>query len=145
MIKIVEYTDEYLNQLTDLFNLWDGIDDITPKDMEDSIKTYKEYTDNITYLALDENNNAVGYVFGGPCYFTGMIPFYEIIQIMIREEYRGKGIGKQLMDCMADEAQKRDIHELRLHSRVILTKAHGFYERLGFKEFKESKFFIKKI
>ena len=145
MISIVEYTDSYLNDLTDLFNLWDGMDDVTPQQMQSSIKYYKEKTENVTYLAIDENGKAVGYVFGGPCYYAGFEPFYEIIQIMIKKEHRGKGIGKLLMKCMKEEACRHHINELRLHSRVILTKAHGFYKNLGFKEFKESKFFVKKI
>ena len=145
MLKIVEYSDQYLKDITELFNLWDDIPNLTTEEMEKTIEGYEINTDNKAFLTIDDNGNAVGYIFVGTCYYLGTKPFLEIMQIMIKEEYRGKGIGKMMMDYVIDMYYRKGIRQVRLHSRVILTKAHDFYKKLGFREFKQSKFFVKDL
>lgn len=145
MITIKEYSDKYLHELTDLYNLWDDIDDLTDNEMSQTIKAYEQNTNNKTFLAFNEDEKPIGYIFCGICYYVGAASFLEIIQIMIREEYRGQGIGKMMMDYVADMYFKQGIRQIRLHSRVKLTKAHAFYKKLGFNEFKQSKFFVKNL
>ncbi|MBQ9625078.1 MAG: GNAT family N-acetyltransferase [Clostridia bacterium] len=145
MIEIVEYEDKYLKDITELYNLWDGLEDLSCEQMQKTIDAYRKNTENKTFIAVDENGTGVGYIFFGPVYLLGVPPFVEIIQIMIKESHRGQGIGKRLMQLAENEYRNTDIKEARLHSRVVLKKAHTFYEGLGFKEFKESKFFIKSI
>lgn len=145
MIKIVEYDNSYLNSLTDLYNLWDGMDDLTVHEMEQTVSSYTNNTDNKTFMAVDEQGRAVGYIFCGTCYYVGVVPFLEIIQIMIEPEYRGKGLGKMMMEYVSDRYYEQGIRQIRLHSRIVLKRAHEFYKKLGFKEFKESKFFVKDL
>lgn len=145
MIEIVEYEDKYLKDITELYNLWDGLEDLSCEQMQKTIDAYRKNTDNKTFIAVDENGTGVGYIFFGPVYLLGVPPFVEIIQIMIKESHRGQGIGKRLMQLAENEYRHTDIKEARLHSRLVLKKAHAFYKSLGFKEFKESKFFIKSI
>ncbi|MFA6184639.1 MAG: GNAT family N-acetyltransferase [Candidatus Shapirobacteria bacterium] len=47
------------------------------------------------------------------------------------KKYRGKGIGKSVVEAAIDLAQKRGIKKIELDS---VDDAVGFYKRLGFKE-----------
>ena len=145
MFKIVPYEAKYLPDLTRLFNLWDDIPDLTTDQMQETVDNVEKNTNNKTFLAINEEGRPVGYIFVGDCHFVGTKSFLEIIQIMIEEEYRGQGIGKLMIKYVEDLYYEKGIRQVRLHSRVILTKAHKFYEKIGFREFKQSKFFIKDL
>ena len=47
------------------------------------------------------------------------------------EKYRGKGIGKAVVEAAIDHARKRGIKSIELDS---VDEAVGFYKKLGFKE-----------
>ncbi len=46
--------------------------------------------------------------------------------------WRGRGIGRQLMDAVLAYAQQEGASDLRLNVFLFNTPAPGFYERLGF-------------
>lgn len=145
MIIFKKYDESYLESLTYLFNLWDDMVDLSSEQISETIDLSRKYSKNETYMAIDENGAAVGYIYCGIGSYVGVLPFLEIIQIMIVPELRGSGIGKQMMDFVTDLYYAEGIRQIRLHSRTKLKNAHEFYKRLGFKEFKESKFFLKDL
>ncbi|MEZ8220375.1 Ribosomal protein S18 acetylase RimI [Candidatus Fervidibacteria bacterium JGI MDM2 JNZ-1-D12] len=54
-----------------------------------------------------------------------------IYEIAVAPEWRGKGVGKALVNAVVEEAKKRGCTTLRLKCPVDLP-ANGFYARLGF-------------
>ena len=53
----------------------------------------------------------------------------HIGRVAVKKRYRGKGIGKMIMDSLIREAKNRQYTEVWLSSQY---HAKGFYEKLGF-------------
>ncbi len=67
--------------------------------------------------------------------------FCELGGLVVDEQYRGRGIGKILVEKAMEWTASRSAPVLRLRSNVIRGDAHRFYRRLGFTESKEQKVF----
>lgn len=72
-------------------------------------------------------------------------PFAEIGGLVVDENYRSKGIGRQLVDGIRPWCQKKGIIEVRVRSNVKRKEAHQFYRSVGFSELKEQKVFQLKL
>lgn len=62
------------------------------------------------------------------CTRSGYVTIYEIA---VHPEWRGVGVGKALINRIAEEAQRKRMRKLRLKCPVDLP-ANGFYSHLGF-------------
>lgn len=67
----------------------------------------------------------------------------DIMALMVSKDCQGKGIGKKLVNEIELWAKENNYIGLRLVTRIDREQAHGFYERLGFKEMKIQKNFKK--
>lgn len=56
----------------------------------------------------------------------------EVKRVFIKEEFRGKGISKQLMGLLEKRAIEKGFCELVLESGAILVEAMGLYNQLGY-------------
>lgn len=56
----------------------------------------------------------------------------EIKRMWVRPSFRGAGLGKRLLDHLADHARSRGFRLLRLETGIHQREAIGLYERLGF-------------
>ncbi len=84
-------------------------------------------------LIAEENKKIIGYLSG---YFikykvdgTG-----EIVDLIISEKARGKGVGTELIKEFLNISKKQGINEITLTTPKENKKAIKFYERLGFKK-----------
>ena len=50
----------------------------------------------------------------------------------VRPAYRELGLGKLILDCLAEYARERQVGLWRLETGVYRTEAIGLYERYGF-------------
>lgn len=66
---------------------------------------------------------------------TDQATIYWIGDVVIDPAYRGRGLGKKLIECIVTDVNLKDL-------RGILTTrdAHGLYEQYGFKRAKEGLF-----
>lgn len=53
----------------------------------------------------------------------------KVERVAVREPYRGRGVGRQLMALLEAEAQAQDCSQVLLHAQ---TAVEGFYEQLGY-------------
>ena len=67
----------------------------------------------------------------------------NILGIVVDKNYRGKGYGKRLMEKIEEWAKENNCNGIRLTSNTNRKEAHLFYENMGYKSEKESKYFIK--
>jgi ribosomal protein S18 acetylase RimI-like enzyme len=51
----------------------------------------------------------------------------------VRPAYRGLGLGKLMLNCMAEYARERQVSILRLETGIYQTGAIRLYERYGFR------------
>jgi len=57
-----------------------------------------------------------------------------IEDVVVKTEYQGKGIGKQMMRFAIEYCMKYGCYKVALSSNLKREKAHRFYESLGFKK-----------
>ena len=57
----------------------------------------------------------------------------QVEAIHVKQEYRGQGIGTEMMKWVIAEAKRRNCRRIQLTSDKTRQDAHRFYERCGFK------------
>ena len=83
------------------------------------------------YVALDENNNCVGFLW---ILIDGIFHCYPYLHVVaVKKELRGKGLGKQLMNFFEEMAFVEDnSSKAFLVVGSFNTDAKKLYERLGY-------------
>jgi putative acetyltransferase len=83
------------------------------------------------YFIAEINGEVIG---GCGIYPTKNLPegYAELVKIYLKSEYRGKGIGKQLMDKSISYAKEQGNTHLYLESFPSLKEAIILYEKIGF-------------
>ncbi|HEX9060172.1 MAG TPA: GNAT family N-acetyltransferase [Clostridia bacterium] len=142
---IKEYSDDNLEDLTLLMNQWFEDRKYTKCEIADSISMVRQKSENKVFVAENEEGRAVGYIMTGICYYLGFNPFVEVIQLLVDKDNRSRGIGESLIKYIEEYYKEEGIKEIKLHSMIQRVRAHEFYKRYGFSEFKQSKFFEKRI
>lgn len=84
------------------------------------------------YWIAEEDGKIIG---GCGIYPTENLPdgCGELVKFYLDASYRGKGIGKQLMDKSMESARKMGYMQLYLESLPELGRAISLYERAGFR------------
>jgi len=67
----------------------------------------------------------------------------RILLLVVRNEYRSRGIGNALMDKIIEKTKARGLHRMTLEVRVGNAKAISFYQKMGFKSIDLAKGFYK--
>ena len=65
-------------------------------------------------------------------------PIVEICSLIIDERYRSRRLGELLIERAEQWAHEQGCREMWVHSNIIRARAHRFYERLGYANFKTS-------
>ena len=91
------------------------------------------------YIA-EEDTRALGYIFcklierpENPFRFAGR--YLDVDQISVRPAAQGKGVGAALIKQAELLARDWNIHSIHLNSWGFNTKAHVFFEKMGFEKF----------
>ena len=72
----------------------------------------------------------------------------EVKRMYVQPAYRGLGLGRLMLDCLAGYARERQVCILRLETGIYQTEAIRLYERYGFQrrspfgEYKDDPFSI---
>ena len=89
-------------------------------------------TSGYYFIFADLRDVTVGYSCYGP--IPGTAVSYDLYWIVVHNDYRGRGIGKQLL--MASEQAIADSGGHRIYvetsSRLLYTPTRGFYEACGY-------------
>lgn len=104
-------------------------------------KILERKTDKIFVACADEK--VVGYIHGSDYECTYSDSLKNIMAIAVEEEYRGKGIGKALLNTIENWAKEDNCCGVRLVSGFNRIIAHEFYLHCGYINRKQQKNFIK--
>jgi GNAT superfamily N-acetyltransferase len=97
-------------------------------------------------LALAEVDAAiVGYVTCRGVYTIQRDPCAELGGLIVDERYRGRRIGELLVAAAEAWARENGFPAIIVHSNVVRTDAHRFYQRLGYSTVKAQQYFRKEI
>ena len=58
--------------------------------------------------------------------------YAEVKRMFVRPTYRGFGLGRQILDRLAEHTRANDIDVLRLETGIYQKEAIGLYEKYGF-------------
>lgn len=72
---------------------------------------------------------------------TDYTTFGYIRDVFIHEDYRSKGLGKWLIDCVISHPEIKDIERLMLATK----DAQGFYKYNGFSELEKPEAFMERL
>ena len=62
------------------------------------------------------------------------VDYGEVKRLYVRPKFRGLGLGKLMLNHLADFAKDNGVYVLRLETGIYQTEAIGLYERVGFKK-----------
>lgn len=68
---------------------------------------------------------------------------FNVIALAIDERHQGKGIGKQLLHAVEQEAMVLGMDGIRINSGNNRGQAHVFYEKLGYVSNRDQKRYVK--
>ena len=68
----------------------------------------------------------------------------EIVSLIVSENFRGQGVGKELIS-VAEEWAKKRVRKIRVRANTIRRAAHSFYKSKGFECIKTQKIFLKNL
>ena len=110
--------------------------DFTEQQVEANVRRLIGSSENLLMVAVDEDDECVGFIHASnhdPVYAP---PMKDIMALAIYDEYRHKGIGKQLVAAVQDWAEKTGAHGLRVNSGIEQKSAVVFYKSCGFEYIK---------
>jgi len=58
----------------------------------------------------------------------------KLVRMFVAKEYRGKGVAQKLLKRAISFARKQGYKKLILDTHILMTRAHRFYQKSGFKK-----------
>ena len=81
------------------------------------------------YVAEDDNNKIQGFITGATS--KGIKHKEGALDIFIREEYRGKGMGTRLMDVLLEWFREEGCRSVLINAYAVNEQATKFYKEYG--------------
>lgn len=130
-IKIEEIVEEDFETLIELFRELAVFENL-PEKMINSVERMKTEKDFFRGFTIkDENNLILGYVTFFFAYYTWVGKSLYMDDLYIREAYRGKGLGTQLIKKVISFAKETNCQKLRWQVSNWNKSAIKFYKSLG--------------
>ena len=142
MVTILEVDFEneiHCNALIDLMNhyMQDEMGNHPPHTKESALRLIlglKNHCNKICYLAV-KNGEFIGLI---NCFISfgtfAAKPFINVHDVVIKENHRGKGIGRKLLERITEKAKEMDCCKITLEVREDNIRAKYLYNSLGYKE-----------
>jgi predicted N-acetyltransferase YhbS len=132
MLEIDQISNEDLYGLKELYE--DSFEGKT--DYEKMKETFRKITNDPNYIILiaREDNKIVGSVLGVICYelIGESTPFMVLEDVAVLKQYRRKGIARQLLQKIEDQARLKKCNMILFVSSIHREGAHKLYESLGY-------------
>lgn len=133
MKKVIVYKDDYKDQVMKLiFDILEGEFGHHSKsgrpDVRNISEFYQKDEKSNFWVALNDNNEVIGTVGLSDC---GNNMGY-LVRLMVKKEFRRKGIGKELLDTLLDFAKSKGYRNIFLSTSDDMNEANAFYTKNGF-------------
>ena len=117
----------------------------SPEDCRKFFRHLELDPDHIVYVAQSSEDVITGFVHVFKTKRLFLDPFGEIGGLVVDDKFRGKGIGKALLDFSEEWLKEQGCSEMRVRSNVIREEAHQFYLDQGYLINKQQKVFLKEF
>lgn len=139
-IKKAEYSDAQLIYECNKLSL--GYD----YSLENTVSRVKyimdKYPDDL-FLIAELNGEKAGYIHARSHECTYMDSFKRVEELAVLPDFKGKGIGKKLLQAVEEWAQANHAEGISLESGFARIEAHQFYLKAGYVHRKNHKNFVK--
>ena len=107
----------------------------------DLIELFEEHN-SITFAYCQDNNKIIGIAL--MCTYTVISGEKGWIEdVVVETEYRGKGLGRKLMNKLLEVAKEKNLSQVLLFSGSHRTAARHLYTELGFQPKNSQLYFLK--
>ena len=106
---------------------------VPPAEMEERIRRISA---KYPYLVLEDDGSGEvnGYAYANTWRERSAYRFAAEISIYVRDDFRGKGMGRRLMERLLEEIRKRDIHSLVAGIALPNERSVALHEKFGFRK-----------
>ena len=104
---------------------------------EEGKNYFEDLIKNEYVIIAIEDENIIGYL-AGTINEKGsyeLIQYGEINNMLVDNNYRGSGIGKQLINCFKEYCKNKNITNLKVVASAKNLNAIDFYKKQGFEDF----------
>jgi len=147
-MQIIKPKTKHIEQIRKLWNLEDRYHIyLDPTYYEESEEEVDPAFDKYVIEAIEARENILialedDYVIGFVTFEIGQADypdtniktFGEILELYVLEEYRGKGVGRALLDEAEKEFNSKGIEWVKLQCSTYNKSALAFYEKIGFED-----------
>ena len=98
-----------------------------PAESRHALPVEKLLSEQVAFFVTRYNDEAAGC--GGIKVYAD---YAEVKRMYVRATHRGRGLGKAMLDHLANQAQQQNINLLRLETGIYQVEAIALYERYGF-------------
>lgn len=102
-------------------------------------------SDHIVYVASVPDTGTIAWIHIYKAQSLQSGPCAEISGFIVSEEFRGKGLGKNLLEAAGQWARQKKLPRLRVRSQIKREETRKFYSNRGFSVTKQQRVFDKKI
>jgi GNAT superfamily N-acetyltransferase len=119
--------------------------EVTRSQIQQRLKKLQSDERHVIYVATLSTGKVVGWIHAHQCDLM-IVPTQAIVLgVVVDENYRRLGIGKQLMASIEKWARETNCDAVLLRSNILRKEAHIFYEKIGYSNSKQSLVFSKSI
>ncbi len=130
-ITIREIAESDFSTLVALFKEF-AVFEKLPEKMVNTVEKMQEEKDYINgFVAVDSNNGIIGYVICFFAYYTWIGKSLYMDDLYVKPEFRGKGLGTQLINRVIDFAKQEKCSKLKWQVSDWNKPAIEFYKSLG--------------
>ncbi len=117
----------------------------TPEEAVQRLAQLEGDARHAVYVAESAPGQVVGWIHVEECHLIEFDTRAEINGLVVDERHRSRGTGRILMEHAEQWARARGCRAVVLRSNVIRTRAHAFYQKLGYQTLKTQKYFRKDL
>ncbi len=130
-IRIVKYSNVHAKSIAE--NLFEGV----PEDViiEQKEELLDPGPDEVFSVCALDKKEVVGVCTGVRMRWFGVRHRIELVQVVVKEGYRGRGIAHEMMRKVAKHFLSRDVEMVQISVEATNTDAKEAYENIGFQEF----------
>lgn len=116
----------------------------TSEQIKSKIVRFSSNENDQIYIA-EENKQVVGWMHISLVEPLESVQFVEVRGIVVDKNYRGQGIGSQLIKFAEKWANEKQCNKVRIRTNIMRIETRDYYSKLGFKSMKTQEVFEKKL
>jgi len=114
-------------------------------EVEKRLQPLSDHDDHMVLVAADEQDKPVAWVHVHLSFRLVDEIFAELGGMVVSESHRSQGIGEKLLAEAERWAAAQGVNLFRVRSNIVRKRAHGFYKRAGYEQFKTQQVFEKSL